>query len=31
VTIVFFQHISSMPLFVVRDLGMSATNFGLLF
>jgi len=31
VTIVFFQHISSMPLFVVRDLGMSAATFGLLF
>jgi len=31
VTIVFFQHISSMPLFVVRDLGLSAANFGLLF
>lgn len=31
VTIVFFQHISSMPLFVVRDLGLSAATFGLLF
>jgi len=31
VTIVFFQHISSMPLFVVRDLGLSAASFGLLF
>jgi MFS family permease len=31
VTIVFFQHISSMPLFVVRDLHLSAASFGLLF
>jgi MFS family permease len=31
VTVVFFQHISSMPLFVVRDLGLSAATFGLLF
>ena len=29
--VVFFQHISSMPLFVVRDLGLSAASFGLLF
>ena len=31
VTVVFFQHISSMPLFVVRDLGLSAATYGLLF
>jgi MFS family permease len=31
VTVVFFQHISSMPLFVVHDLGLSAASFGLLF
>ncbi len=31
VTVVFFQHISSMPLFVVRDLGLSVASFGLLF
>jgi predicted MFS family arabinose efflux permease len=31
VTVVFFQHISSMPLFVVRNLGLSAATFGLLF
>jgi predicted MFS family arabinose efflux permease len=31
VCIVFFQHISSMPLFVVRDLGFSPRTFGLLF
>jgi predicted MFS family arabinose efflux permease len=31
VTVVFFQHISSMPLFVVRDLGLSAATFGILF
>ncbi|MBC8647648.1 MAG: MFS transporter, partial [Thermoanaerobaculia bacterium] len=29
--IVFFQHISSMPLFLVRDLGISAAKYGLLF
>lgn len=31
VTIVFFQHISSMPLFVVRDLGLTPATMGLLF
>jgi MFS family permease len=31
VTIIFFQHISSMPLYIVRDLGMSPKTFGLLF
>jgi len=31
VTVVFFQHISSMPLFIVQDLGLSAATFGLLF
>ncbi len=31
VCIVFFQHISTMPLFVVRDLGFSPRTFGLLF
>ena len=31
VTVIFFQHISSMPLFIVRDLGLSAATFGLLF
>lgn len=31
VTIVFFQHMSSMPLFIVRDLHLSAATFGLLF
>ena len=31
VCVVFFQHISSMPLFVVRDLGFSPRTFGLLF
>jgi predicted MFS family arabinose efflux permease len=31
VVVVFFQHISSMPLFIVRDLGLSAATFGLLF
>ncbi len=31
VTIIFFQHISSMPLYVVRDLGFSPATFGLLF
>ncbi len=31
VCIVFFQHISSMPLFVVRDLGLTPRAFGLLF
>lgn len=29
--IVFFQHISSMPLFLVRDLGFPASQYGLLF
>ena len=29
--VVFFQHISSMPLFLVRDLGISAAKYGLLF
>jgi len=31
VTVIFFQHISSMPLFIVRDLGLSPSTFGLLF
>jgi predicted MFS family arabinose efflux permease len=31
VTIIFFQHISSMPLYIVRDLGFSPATFGLLF
>jgi predicted MFS family arabinose efflux permease len=31
VTVIFFQHISSMPLFIVQDLGLSAATFGLLF
>jgi MFS family permease len=31
VVIVFFQHISSMPLFVVEDLGFTPRAFGLLF
>ncbi len=31
VCVVFFQHISSMPLFIVRDLGFSPRTFGLLF
>ena len=31
VTIIFFQHISSMPLYVVRDLRFSTATFGLLF
>ena len=31
VTVIFFQHISSMPLFIVRDLGLSSATFGLLF
>jgi MFS family permease len=31
VTVVFFQHISAMPLFIVRDLGLSAASFGVLF
>jgi predicted MFS family arabinose efflux permease len=31
VTVIFFQHISSMPLFVVRDLGLPPSAFGLLF
>jgi predicted MFS family arabinose efflux permease len=29
--VVFFQHISTMPLFLVRDLGISAKHYGLLF
>ena len=31
VTVVFFQHISSMPLFIVNNLGLSPRTFGLLF
>ncbi len=31
VAVVFFQHESSMPLFLVRDLGMSESVYGLLF
>jgi predicted MFS family arabinose efflux permease len=31
VTVIFFQHISSMPLYIVRDLGLSPKTFGLLF
>ena len=31
VAIVFFQHMSSMPLFLVRDLRLSAAAYGLLF
>jgi MFS family permease len=31
VAVVFFQHISSMPLFLVRDLGLSAAVYGALF
>ena len=31
VIVVFFQHISSMPLFIVRDLGLPVSTFGLLF
>jgi len=31
VTVIFFQHISSMPLFIVRDLAFSPKTFGLLF
>lgn len=31
VGLVFFQHISSMPLFMVRDLGLSEASYGLLF
>jgi predicted MFS family arabinose efflux permease len=31
VCVVFFQHISSMPLFIVQDLGLSPRTFGLLF
>src|SRR5450432_4026958 len=31
VTIVFFQHISSMPLYIVNTLGLSPRTFGLLF
>ena len=30
-TIIFFQHISSMPLYIVRDLGFSPATFGMLF
>ena len=30
-TIIFFQHISSMPLYIVRDLGFSPATFGILF
>lgn len=29
--VVFFQHISSMPLFLVRDLGIAEAHYGLLF
>jgi predicted MFS family arabinose efflux permease len=31
VIVVFFQHISSMPLFIVRNLGLPVSTFGLLF
>jgi len=31
VTLVFFQHLSTMPLFLVRDLGVLERNYGLLF
>lgn len=31
VTFVFFQHISSMPLYLVRDLHLSAAHYGLMF
>jgi predicted MFS family arabinose efflux permease len=31
VTVIFFQHISSMPLYIVRELGLSPSTFGLLF
>jgi len=31
VLVIFFQHVSSMPLFLVRDLGISTATFGLLF
>lgn len=31
VTVIFFQHISSMPLFIVHNLGLSLKTFGLLF
>lgn len=31
VGIVFFQHLSAMPLFLVRDLGLSASTYGLAF
>src|SRR5262249_30185629 len=31
VTIIFFQHIPSMPLYIVRDLFLSPKTFGLLF
>jgi predicted MFS family arabinose efflux permease len=31
VTVIFFQHISSMPLYIVRDLAYSPKTFGVLF
>src|SRR4030095_4213444 len=31
VTVIFFQHISSMPLYIVNDLGFTPRTFGLLF
>src|SRR5262249_6248928 len=31
VPVIFFQHTPSMPLFIVRDLGLSPSTFGLLF
>jgi predicted MFS family arabinose efflux permease len=31
VTVIFFQHISSMPLFIVNNLGFTPRTFGLLF
>ncbi len=31
VTVIFFQHISSMPLYIVDDLGFTPRTFGLLF
>ncbi len=31
VTLVFFQHLSTMPLFLVRELGVPVKNYGLLF
>ena len=31
IAVVFFQHISSMPLYMVQDLGLSAAAYGLLF